>query len=268
MAHTVSPERRPCAVAVLGGPTTVIDMGGLRLVCDPTFDEAGDHGYLTKTAGPAAAEDDLGDVDAVLVSHDLHPDNLDDRGRAFALRSPLVLTGPASADRLGSPARGLAAWEPARLPRPDGGTLEVCAVPAQHGPDDGERDQDGHVNCEVTGFVLRGDGLPTLYVSGDNASVGIVAKIARRMAPVDVAVVFMGAARVPGKMRGRPLTLSAERASAAVSVLGAPVVIPAHCDSWAHFSEERADIERAFDDAGLAGCLRTAQNGTWIDLPF
>jgi L-ascorbate metabolism protein UlaG (beta-lactamase superfamily) len=268
MAHAVSSERRPCAVSVLGGPTTVIDIGGLRLVCDPTFDDAGDHGYLTKTAGPAATEADLGAVDAVLISHDLHPDNLDTRGRAFALRSPLVLTGPAAAARLGSPAQGLATWDMAALTRPDGGTLEVCAVPAQHGPDDGERDQDGHVNCEVTGFVLRGSGLPTVYVSGDNASVGLVARIARRMAPIDVAVLFMGAARVPAKMRGRPLTLSAQRASAAASVLGAPVVIPAHCDGWAHFSEGRGDIRQAFDEAGLVGCLRTADNGTWIDLPF
>jgi L-ascorbate metabolism protein UlaG (beta-lactamase superfamily) len=268
MAHAVSPERRPCAVSVLGGPTTVIDIGGLRLVCDPTFDDAGDHGYLTKTSGPAAAETDVGDIDAVLVSHDLHPDNLDTRGRAFALSAPLVLTGPAAAERLGSPARALTTWQTAHITRPDGGALEVCAVPAQHGPDDGERDRDGHVNCEVTGFVLSGDGLPTVYVSGDNASVGIVAEIARRMPRIDAAVVFMGAARVPSKMRGRPLTLSAQRASAAVSVLGAPLVVPAHCDGWAHFSEERTDIQQAFDDAGLAGCLRTAENGEWIDLPF
>ncbi len=66
---------------VVGGPTTVLDVGGLRIVSDPTFDDLGPHGYLTKTAGPAVAEDQLGPVDLVLVSHDNHPDNLDDRGR-------------------------------------------------------------------------------------------------------------------------------------------------------------------------------------------
>jgi hypothetical protein len=49
-------------------------------------------GYLTKTVGPAVTEDQLGPVDLVLVSHDNHPDNLDDRGRALALAAPLVLT--------------------------------------------------------------------------------------------------------------------------------------------------------------------------------
>ncbi|WP_431946790.1 MBL fold metallo-hydrolase [Actinacidiphila sp. bgisy167] len=266
MNDRVTPARHPGAVSVLGGPTTVIDIGGLRLVADPTFDDPGEHGYLTKTAGPAAAEDDLGRVDAVLVSHDLHPDNLDTRGRAFALGTPLVLTGPAAARRLGPPAQALPLWESVEIPRPSGGTVAVHAVPAQHGPDDGERDEQGHVNCEVTGFVLSGDGLPTVYVSGDNASLAVVAEVARRMPPVDVAVLFVGAARVPSKMRGRPLTLTAQRASAAAAVLGSPVVVAAHCDGWAHFSEGRSDIERAFDDAGLARRLRTAGNGEWIDL--
>src|SRR6266516_4111143 len=77
--------RQECAAMVVGGPTTVLDLGGLRLVSDPTFDDPGPHGYLTKTAGPAVAEDQLGPVDLVLVSHDNHPDNLDGRGRAPAV---------------------------------------------------------------------------------------------------------------------------------------------------------------------------------------
>jgi L-ascorbate metabolism protein UlaG (beta-lactamase superfamily) len=45
----------------------------LRIVSDPTFDDPGPHGYLTKTAGPAVTEDQLGPVDLVLISHDNHP---------------------------------------------------------------------------------------------------------------------------------------------------------------------------------------------------
>jgi hypothetical protein len=37
----VSLDRQDCAATVLGGPTTVIDLGGLRIVSDPTFDDAG-----------------------------------------------------------------------------------------------------------------------------------------------------------------------------------------------------------------------------------
>ena len=38
-----------CAAMVVGGPTTVLDLGGLRVVSDPTFDAPGPYGYLTKT---------------------------------------------------------------------------------------------------------------------------------------------------------------------------------------------------------------------------
>src|SRR2546423_3333337 len=171
---------KECAAMVVGVPTPVPALGGLRLVSNPPSDGPGPHGYLPKTAGPAVAEDQLGPVDLVLVSHDNHPDNLDDRGRALALDAPLVLTTRSGAGRLGAPATGLAPWTSHTVPRPDGGELIVTAVPAVHGPEDAERDADGFVNCEVIGFILSGPDLPVVYVSGDNASIGTVAEIARR----------------------------------------------------------------------------------------
>ncbi|MEU4408076.1 MBL fold metallo-hydrolase [Streptosporangium sp. NPDC023963] len=259
--------RQDCAATVLGGPTTVIDAGGLRVVVDPTFDDPGPHGYLTKTLGPALTEDRLGAVDLVLVSHDAHPDNLDDRGRAFARAAHLTLTVPGAADRLGAPAVGLAPWATFVLPRPDGGgDLSVLAVPAVHGPEDGERDPEGNINCEVTGFVLSGRGLPTVYVSGDNASMRAVAAIARHVPEIDAAVLNAGAARVPGKFRRRPVSMDGHRAAAAAAVLGVTVVIPAHYDGWTHFSEGRAELETAFDEAGLSALLRLADHGSWSAL--
>ncbi|SHN26638.1 MBL fold metallo-hydrolase [Cryptosporangium aurantiacum] len=259
--------RRDCAATVLGGPTVLIDIGGLRIVVDPTFDAAGPHGYLTKVAGPAVVEADLGPVDVVLVSHDDHPDNLDDRGRALALAAPLVLTGPAAAGRLGPRAVGLPAWASHSVPRADGGgDLTVLAVPAVHGPEDGERDTGGNVNCEVTGFVLSGSGLPVIYISGDNASLRTVAEISRRVPDVNVAILFAGAARVPSKFRGRPVTLDSRRTAAAAAVLGAAIVIPAHYDGWTHLSETATDLVTAFDEAGLAPLLHLRDHAAWASL--
>jgi L-ascorbate metabolism protein UlaG (beta-lactamase superfamily) len=261
----VDARRRDCAISVLGGPTTVIDIAGRRIVMDPTFDPPGAHAYLTKLAGPAVGADALGPVDAVLISHDQHPDNLDDDGRRMALAAPLVVTNPGAAGRLGPRAVGLPPWESYDL---SGGTgsLAAQAVPAVHGPADGQRDASGHVNCEVTGFVLSGPGVPTVYLSGDNASMGAVKQVADRVGEIDVAVLFAGAARVPTKESGRPLTLTAARAAAAAEVLGARVVIPAHVDGWAHFSEGVDEFGEAFDQAGIAGLLRVAAHGEWIDL--
>ncbi|MCV7420917.1 MBL fold metallo-hydrolase [Mycobacterium yunnanensis] len=260
----VTEARRPCAVSVLGGPTIVLDLGGQRIVVDPTFDPPGPHAYLTKTAAPAVDAAALGRVDVVLVSHDQHLDNFDDAGRAMALAAPLVLTNPGAAQRLGSPARGLAPWETAEL---DG--LRIQAVPAVHGPADGERDDSGHVNCEVTGFVLSGEAVPTVYVSGDNASLAAVAEIANGVGAIDVAVLFVGAARVPPKQGGRPLTLTSARAAAAAEVLAPRVVVAAHLDSWAHFTEGVDDVAAAFHDAGIGDLLDRTPHGSWLDLePF
>jgi len=133
---------------VIGGPTAVLDIGGLRLVTDPTFDPPGSHPRpdgptLTKLTPPAARPEDLGAVDAVLLSHDQHADNLDGGGRAYLKGVPLTITTRSGADRLvaaGDVApgqvRGLAAREQTDLERPGHrGPLRVTAVPARHGPE-------------------------------------------------------------------------------------------------------------------------------------
>ena len=143
-------------VRYLGGPTAVLEIGGVRLVVDPTFDAAGDYPIgdrkLTKTTGAVLGPDGIGPVDAVLLSHDQHPDNLDRGGRAYLAGVPLTLTTETAAGRLGGTARALPNWEHVELPRPGGGVLRVTGVPAQHGPDGTE-----HLTGPVTGFVLSGD---------------------------------------------------------------------------------------------------------------
>ncbi len=62
----------------IGGPTVLIEVGGWRLLTDPTFDPPGGRyrfGWGTgsqKVAGPAIAASEIGPVDAVLLSHDHH----------------------------------------------------------------------------------------------------------------------------------------------------------------------------------------------------
>ena len=68
------------SVLLVGGPTAVLEYAGLRLLTDPTFDPPGEQaGGLTKLTGPAVSADDVGAIDAVLLSHDQHSDNLDRR---------------------------------------------------------------------------------------------------------------------------------------------------------------------------------------------
>jgi L-ascorbate metabolism protein UlaG (beta-lactamase superfamily) len=90
----------------IGGPTALIELGGWRLLTDPTFDPAGGayrFGWGTgsrKTAGPAIAAADLPPIDAVLLTHDHHGDNLDPAGRALLPGAGTVVTTVAGAARL------------------------------------------------------------------------------------------------------------------------------------------------------------------------
>jgi L-ascorbate metabolism protein UlaG (beta-lactamase superfamily) len=156
--------------------------------------------------------------------------------------------------RTAGPARPLPTWTHIDLPRPNGvGDLRVTAVPAQHGPDGTE-----HLTGPVAGFVLHSDDLPTLYVSGDNASLRVVKEIAARFPDVDVAILFGGAARTP-LLGDANLTLDASEMVEATRILGASTVVPVHIDSWAHFTEGLADIRAAFTAAGLTDLLLVPQ---------
>ena len=250
-------------VTFVGGPTAVLEVEGLRLLTDPTFSPVGMHESapgrpLTKTEGPALDVDGLGRVDAVLLSHDQHADNLDPAGREVVASAPLTLTTVDAAKRLGATAQGLASWQRAQLSLPDGELLEITAVPALHGPAGCEP-----FTGEVTGFVLHRQGLLTVYVSGDNASLDVVKDIASRIGKIDLALLFAGAART-SLFDGAPLTLTGDDAAEAARVLAARWVVPLHVRGWAHISEGPNDIRQAFVDAGLAHRLWMLEPGETI----
>jgi L-ascorbate metabolism protein UlaG (beta-lactamase superfamily) len=257
----VPPSDRPWGITLttLGGPTVLLEVGGHRLLTDPTFDEPGEYPVgnraLVKTAPPAMDLSSVGSVDAVLLSHDQHPDNLDHGGRAFLSSAPRTLSTMSAADRIGPPVEQLGRWQTVEL-----GALRVTGVPAQHGPDGTE-----HLTGEVTGFLLRGDGLPTVYVSGDNASLDVVAQIAEHEPAIDLAVLFAGAAQTP-LIPDAYLTLTSAQAAQAAEILGPCEVVVVHTDSWAHFTETIDDVRAAFAEAGLAGRLHAPEHGRPLHL--
>ncbi|MDJ1134192.1 MBL fold metallo-hydrolase [Streptomyces iconiensis] len=248
-------QTAPFPVRVFGGPTALFEYGGLRFLTDPTFDGPGDHeapaAVLTKTAAADGSPDDLGRVDVVLLSHDEHADNLDTSGRALLADVPLTLTTPGAGERLGEAATGLTDWQSVELQRRDGGpgTVTVTGVPAIHGP--GPREEVEPITGQVVGFVLTGEGLPTVYVSGDNASLDAVRDIAERFAPVDTALLFAGAPRFTEVFDNEVIVLDSAQAAQAAKILDAGRVVPVHYDSWAHFTEGRDELVAAFAAADL-----------------
>ena len=245
---------------LVGGPTAVLEYAGPRWLTDPTFSPPGDYeGGLVKTTGPAIEPDAIGPIDVVLLSHDHHADNLDPEGRAFLPRATRVLTTAAGAQRLGGDAIGLEPWTSVEIPRPDGGAVTVTAVPAQHGPDGTDE-----ITGPVIGFVLEGEGLERVYVSGDNASLDVVRTIAERVGPADVAVLFAGAVSIPQIFGGAYLTLSSERAAQAAELLGARAVVPVHFEGWGHFTQGAAELRAAFAGYGVSDRLALPERGETV----
>ena len=243
----------------IGGPTALLELGGVRILTDPTFDPAGESyptpAYtLRKTTGPALAAAELGPIDAVLLSHDHHSDNLDRAGRAALASAGTILTTTAGAGRLGGRAVGLAPWQTVELRAGNGRVVHVTGTPARHGPAGGDRGP-------VTGFVLRRAGQTTggVYISGDTVWYEGVAETARRF-PVRVVVLFMGAARVP-EVGPANLTFTAGEAVEAARAFREATIVPAHYEGWAHYSESQDTIERSFVRAGLQDRLRFVAAG-------
>jgi L-ascorbate metabolism protein UlaG (beta-lactamase superfamily) len=251
----------------IGGPTTLIEAAGWRLLTDPTFDPPGRRyrfGWGTssrKVAGPAVAAADVGPVDAVLLTHDHHGDNLDDAGRALLPAAGPVLTTGAGARRLGGAARGLAPWDVTGLEAPDRPSVEVTATPCRHGPP-GSRPIVG----DVVGFALRWDGQEhgALWISGDTVLYGGLLSVADRI-DVGTALVHLGGVRFPvtGPVR---YSMTARDAVDLIARLRPRTAVPVHYEGWAHFQEERETMEAAF--AAAPAEVRTAVRWAGLGEPL
>lgn len=243
-------------LTLIGGPTVVIEYAGLRFITDPTFDAPGDyqlaHVTLHKTHGPALDAAKIGDVDAVLLSHDQHADNLDTSGRDYLSRAGRVLTTPVGAGRLGGKTEGLAPWQSVDLKAPNGGTVRVSATPARHGPAGIEP-----FAGDVIGFVLEAAGAPTVYITGDTVWYDGVAEVARRF-KAGIVVLFAGSAQTRGPFN---LTMNVNDAIETAHAFPRAAIVPVHCDSWAHFTQDRDDLVRSFKALGIEQRLRLLEPG-------
>jgi L-ascorbate metabolism protein UlaG (beta-lactamase superfamily) len=253
----------------VGGPTVLVEVGGWRLLVDPTFDAPGRRyafGWGTssrKVAAPAVAAADVLPIDVVLLSHDHHADNLDDAGRALLPSAGVVVTTASGARRLGGAVRGLRPWDTTELAAPGRPTIEVTATPARHGPPL-SRPVAGH----VVGFALRWEGQDdgVLWISGDTVLFGGLREVADRL-EVDTALLHLGGVRFPvtGPLR---YSMTGRQAVELCRLLRPRTAIPVHYEGWSHFREGRDAIEEEFAraPADVRARLRWLPLGAPVDL--
>ena len=253
----------------IGGPTVLIEVQGWRILTDPTFDAPGrkySFGWGTssvKLAGPAIPASEIGPLDAVLLSHEHHDDNLDAAGRELLPSAEVVVTTTSGAATLGGSARGLSPWATTRLEAPGKPTIEVTATPCRHGPP-----LSHPIVGDVIGFALAWEGQTdgVLWISGDTVLYDEVREAVKRLT-VDIALLHLGGVRFPitGPLR---YTLTASQAIELMEVMGARIVVPIHYEGWKHFREDKSADEAAFAraPASVRESVRWVPIGTPVEL--
>jgi L-ascorbate metabolism protein UlaG (beta-lactamase superfamily) len=246
----------------VGGPTTLVEAGGWRLLTDPTFDPPGRRYAFAlgtssrKVAGPALGPAEVGPVDVVLLSHDHHADNLDDAGRALLAEVPVVVTTASGAQRLGGTARGLRPWETTRLEAPGLPPLEVTATPCRHGPP-----LSHPVVGDVVGFSLAwaGQAHGELWMTGDTVLHRRLREVGRRLR-VGTVLAHLGGVRfgLTGPLR---YTMTGRDLARLCDWVQPRQVVPVHYEGWSHFHDDRAAVDRA-----LAAAPAVAQRVRWLEL--
>ena len=231
----------------IGGPTVLIEVGGWRLLTDPTFDPPGGRynfglGAMSrKLAGPSIPAAELGPIDAVLLSHEHHGDNLDPAGRALLPSAGVVITTVSGAQTLGGTARGLEPWQTTSLEAPDRPSIEITATPCRHGPPHSH-----FIVGDVIGFALRWDGQEhgVLWISGDTVLYDGVREVADRLT-VDTALLHLGGVQFPvtGPVR---YTMTARDAVELCGLIRPRAAIPIHYEGWKHVRQGATAIEAEF----------------------
>lgn len=137
----------------IGTATTVFEVGGVTFLTDPAFAPAstsydviykeGRYG-LTRVKDPALKLNQLPPIDAVLLSHEDHLDNLDDLGRQLLDGRRVITTMDGAKNLQPRPGvRGIRPWEALHL-ETGGNKFNVTGTPFKHMP-----------LVEFTGFILE-----------------------------------------------------------------------------------------------------------------
>jgi L-ascorbate metabolism protein UlaG (beta-lactamase superfamily) len=244
-------------IKYIGGPTALLEVGGLRFLTDPTFDPMNskyDTGLyvLHKLTNPAIDVNKIGKIDFVLLSHDHHFDNLDHTGRELLSKVDKVYTTPIGTERLGENAVGLKNWETVSIPTRDGRVLTVTGTPCRHGPVDGDRGP-------VTGFVLnfKNETQGAIYITGDTVWYEGIEEVAKRF-NINMVLLFMGAAVVE-KVGPAHLTMTVDESLKVAQHFDKAFIVPLHFEGWEHFTESYPEIENKFRESGLIDRLKWAE---------
>ncbi|KAG6576407.1 Zn-dependent hydrolases of the beta-lactamase [Phytophthora cinnamomi] len=222
------------SVTHIGTATAILSIDDVNFLIDPAFDNSGDFNQeggfvLTKTDDPALGLKDLPVIDAILLSHEDHIDNLDASGRTVLNGRHVFTTLDGAKNLAPRPGvRGLAPWESTTITL-NGKQFKIAGTPTQHLP-----------GGECTGFVLESpsfgvneaDGLPNVvYVSGDTVYIPELASDLPKRYHVVVALMNLSKAVAPLPTGSVQVTMDGAQGAQLTRDIGAEKMVPLHFES-------------------------------------
>ena len=233
-ADTVQPMR----LRLIRHATLELDYAGRRLLLDPMLDPAGARPAVPNTPNdrrnplvelPEPAEAIAERAEVLLVTH-LHADHLDETAVALLAGDRPLLCQPPDVETLRE--RGFTDVRPVEdTVQLD--ALQVSRTGGQHGT--GEI---AEMLAPVSGFVLRAEGEPTVYVAGDTIWCDEVRAALDEHAP-DVVVVNASGARFT---EGDPIVMTAEDVATVARHAPDAQVVAVHLEAINHCLEPRAAL--------------------------
>ncbi len=225
-----SPELSLGALVHVGHSTHLLAVAGARLLTDPWFYDPA-FGALSHVRGPATLPESIGDLDALLVTHD-HADHADMRAidrldkRALAIVATDDLAARVKA--LGfADVTVLRPWETRTV-----GRARVTAVPAQH-------------DVYEVGYVVEGAGR-RVYFAGDTRLFDGLQEIAERLRP-SAAILPVDGTRV---RTGGLHVMTPDDAVIAAERLGVELAMPSHAEAYLSDTLARVALATVIEGAG------------------
>ncbi|KAE8386471.1 hypothetical protein ETB97_007987 [Aspergillus alliaceus] len=256
------------SVTHIGTATAIFEIDGVSLLTDPFFAlpgttwDMGGGNMLKNAERPALGLENLPHIDAILLSHEDHPDNLDELGRRLLDGRHVFTTMDGAKNLAPRPAvRGMKPWETASVFL-GGRQFEITATPCQHLP-----------GGECTGFILTtrdfgvaADGKPNaIYFTGDTVYIDELAQIPEKFHIV-AAVMNLGSAVAALPDGPCQITMDGKQGACLFRTIKADRLVPMHYESWGHFTQYGKELVKVFEEEGISEKVRWLTPGQSVKI--
>ncbi len=232
---------------LLRNATALLEYGANRILIDPSLDPAGTRLAIANTANqrpnplvdlPEGWRQTISALDACLVTH-LHQDHFDATARDILPSDTLMLSQPEDVSALGE--RGFS-----RVTSVDPDCelrgISIHRTPASHGRGDIAR-----AMAPVSGYVLRTEGEPCVYIAGDTIWYEDVARVIADEQP-DVIVLNASGASF---LQGGPIVMNAEDIAEVRKAVPHASIVVVHLEAINHCHETRAYYRQRLPELGV-----------------